>query len=218
MSRAQSSLCFVFVLISTACGTSPQATAPGPSPSAATTSARMDSVTMGELVRRTPYTVALDYSTFYLYDRRNVAAEHDDVPALAERAIAGDGIARGLGTVVIMSPHQNNFAMSLTVEQWDGVPPDDLADWQEGYLTSLDVDQHGLMYQSPTPDGYLLDLPAGTWQARITGRGFVNRGWPGTTTPGDTWRIQAWPTAERAELRRIAHWTPDEPAPPSTTP
>jgi len=30
---------------------------------------------------------------------------------LGERLIAGDGIARGLGTVVVMSPHQNNFAI-----------------------------------------------------------------------------------------------------------
>ncbi len=29
---------------------------------------------------------------------------------------AGHGIARGLGTAVVLSPHQNNFAMSLTCD------------------------------------------------------------------------------------------------------
>jgi hypothetical protein len=40
-----------------------------------------------------------------------------------------------------------------------------------------------------------LHVPAGTYAVRITGRGFVARGWPGTTTPGDEWRIQLWPGA-----------------------
>lgn len=162
------------------------------------------------LAQRTVHTVTLDYSQFYLYDRCDVSAEEDDISALVEQAIAGDGIARGLGTVVVMSPHQNNFEMPLTVEQWDGPPPDDLTGWQEGYLTWLTVDEHGLIYQSPTMDAYVLDLPPGTWQARITGRGFVNRGWPGTTTPGDEWRIQAWPATAPGEVVRIAYWTPAE--------
>ena len=100
------------------------------------------------------------------------------------------------------------------MEQWDGPAPDDVVEWEEGYVTGLTVDEHGLMYQSPTMDGYLLDLPAGTGQARITGRGFVNRGWPGTTTPGDVWRLQVWPAEAPGEAARIARWThPDGTSP-----
>ena len=49
-----------------------------------------------ECVKRTKYTVTLDYGQFYLYDRRHVSAEDDDIGALLEQAITGNGIARGL--------------------------------------------------------------------------------------------------------------------------
>jgi hypothetical protein len=39
--------------------------------------------------------------------------------------------------VVVVSPHQNNFAMPLRVEVWPAEPPDDLDDWQEAFLTGL---------------------------------------------------------------------------------
>ena len=49
----------------------------------------------GNPVKRTSYSVTLDYALVYLYDRRNVSAEEDDIPALVETALSGDGIARG---------------------------------------------------------------------------------------------------------------------------
>jgi hypothetical protein len=41
--------------------------------------------------------------------------------------------------VVVISPHQNNFAMPLRVEVWPAEPPSDLDDWQEAFLTGLVV-------------------------------------------------------------------------------
>ena len=38
-----------------------------------------------------------------------------------------------------------------------------------------------------------IDLPSGSYHALITGTGFVGEGWPGSTTPGDHWRIRLWP-------------------------
>jgi hypothetical protein len=67
---------------------------------------------------------------------------------------------------------------------------------------TVDLDS-GQFYLSslPQPDGVIDALvrlvdEAATGQGiavRITGRGFLNYGWPGSTTPGDEWRLQLWP-------------------------
>ena len=51
-------------------------------------------------------------------------------------------------------------------------------------------------------------MPAGDYVMRVVGRGFVARGWPGSTEPGDTWRIQLWPHVgtDPVPLRRLATW------------
>jgi len=54
---------------------------------------------------------------------------------------------------------------------------------------------------------------AGRYAVRITGRGFVNHGWPGSTTPGDHWRLQLWPTPDPIRPRRLRAWTKPEPTP-----
>jgi hypothetical protein len=127
---------------------------------------------------------------------------------LIEEAIHGQGIAgtEGNELVVVLSPHQNNFAMPLRVEVWPAEPPDDLDDWQEAFLTGLLVGPDGLDYESPTMEGTTVPVPPGRYAARIAGRGFVNRGWPGSTTPGDEWRVQLWPAAGPIRPRRLRGW------------
>jgi hypothetical protein len=77
-------------------------------------------------------TVALDYGQFSL---TGTYLPDDDAYPLRplEEAIEGQGIAGTEGNeyVVVLSPHQNNFAMHLRVELWPAEPPDDLDDWQE---------------------------------------------------------------------------------------
>jgi hypothetical protein len=168
-----------------------------------------------ECVKRTKYTVTLDYGQFYLYDRRHVSAQDDDIGALLEQAITGNGIARGLGTVVVLFPHQNTFAMPLTVEQWDGPPPDDLIDWQEGYLTGLTVAEHGLMYQSPpwTATSWTIRREPGRRASPDVASSIADGP---AARPGDAWRLQAWPTIAPVGPRRILYWTqPGAAEPPS---
>jgi hypothetical protein len=160
-------------------------------------------------------TVALDYGQFYLIGRR---AQHpsdaDLMLQLLDTAINGPGIASSDGNevVVVLSPHQNNFAMPLRVELWATQPPDDLDAWQEAFLTGLAVGEEGLAYESPTMEGATIPVPPGRYAARITGRGFVNRGWPGSTTPGDSWRVQLWPASGPMLARRLRSWSGPAPA------
>ncbi|HEU4423210.1 MAG TPA: hypothetical protein VFR67_11810, partial [Pilimelia sp.] len=125
-----------------------------------------------------------------------------------EAALAGGGIAGNGRFVLICSPHQNNFEMPFRVEVWDTRPPDDLAGWDKVFESTLIVDQGNLWYQSPTLEGTNFHVPNGRYAVRVCGRGFVNRGWPGSTTPGDAWRTQLWPSADTTGSRRIKAWQP----------
>jgi hypothetical protein len=106
------------------------------------------------------------------------------MPAL-EAAMNGDGIAQRGPLLVVLPPHQNNFGMWLRVERWNGEPPDDLDGWEEGFAACVEVEEQGLVhYDSPTTHGAEFEVPPGRYTIRVTGRDFVARGWPGTTTPG----------------------------------
>jgi hypothetical protein len=155
-------------------------------------------------------TVALDYGQFYLVGRRvQPPSGEDPMLQLLDTAIKGVGIASSEGNevVVVLSPHQNNFAMRLRVELWAAQPPDDLDDWQEAFLTGLVVGGEGLSYESPTLPGETIPVSPGRYAAWIAGRGFVNRGWPGSTTPGDVWRVQLWPASGPIPARRLRSWS-----------
>jgi hypothetical protein len=158
-------------------------------------------------------TVRLDYGQFHLVGDRQ--SDPDPTLRLIEEAIHGQGLAGTEGNefVVVLSPHQNNFAMPLRVEVWPSEPPDDLDNWQEAFLTGLLVGPAGLDYESPTMEGATVPVPPGRYAARIAGRGFVNRGWPGSTTPGDEWRVQLWPAAVPIRPRRLRRWANPAEAP-----
>jgi hypothetical protein len=109
--------------------------------------------------------------------------------------------------MAVISPHQMNFAMRLRIEVWAAQPPDDLDDWQEAFLTGLVAGEGGLRYESPTAAWETISVPPGRYTAHITGRGFVQRGWPGSTTPGDAWRVQLWQATKPVPARRLAPGT-----------
>lgn len=145
--------------------------------------------------------VALDYGTFNLYTSED--GLENDLQALEASA---DGIGIAVGVVSVSSPHQNNFAMPLQVEVWSGDPPSDLDEWQEAFELHLDVGEYGLVYGSPTMDYVPLPVLPGSYHALITGRGFVAIGWPGSTTPGDSWRIRVWPSSGPSRPARLREY------------
>jgi hypothetical protein len=127
--------------------------------------------------------VGLDYGQSYLYTYHEPDADFEDDPAInvmVDRAIDAGGIAQARGVL----------------EAWDGPPPDDAAEWPEAFEAHLDVEDYGgLAYDSPAEHFAQLDVLPSAYHALITGRGFVAHGWPGSTTPGDSWRIRLWPSA-----------------------
>ena len=147
--------------------------------------------------------VALDYGQFTLHTEES---DPDIGVEVLEEALAGDGIAQRDGLLVVCSPHQNNYKMALRVEIWSAAPPDDLAEWDEAFEASLTVDGDGVTYESPTRKIVNIEVPSGAYRAVITGTGFVARGWPGSTEPGERWRIRLWPESAPVAAQRLKAW------------
>ncbi|MGK5520712.1 hypothetical protein ACSNN9_15325 [Micromonospora sp. URMC 107] len=159
-------------------------------------------------------TVALDYGQFTLSGSLD---DDPDFTTLLRDAHVDAHIASTDHTVLVCVPHQNNFRMPLRVEVWVAPPPRDFGNWEEIFECALAVDGGELWYGSPTLESRRCEVPDGRYGVRICGRGFVNRGWPGSTTPGDVWRVQLWPSRRNLPDRRIRAWYPPEtgPVPPT---
>jgi hypothetical protein len=162
------------------------------------------------LVVAEDHVVALDNGQLHLL-QLSASDEPIDYYQVVVRASESDGIAQVPGLLLVLSPHQSNFEMSLRVEVWDGPPPDDAAEWPEGFEAHLDVAEDGLIYDSPPGGGVHqvpLRVPPCAYHALITGRGFIANGWPGSIAPGDSWRIRLWPSTGPQAPRRLSAWRP----------
>ena len=149
--------------------------------------------------------MGLDYGSFTLRGADFDDAE-DTTPLLDRILGSPDEVAAADGRVLLVaSPHQNNFALELTVELWDEEPPSDIEAWQQVVRSSIQVDDR-LLYESPTMEGAWFHVPSGSYSVLVSGRGFVARGWPGSTTSGDVWRVQLWPGEVTASVVTLATW------------
>ncbi|WP_132472006.1 hypothetical protein [Rhodococcus sp. SMB37] len=109
--------------------------------------------------------------------------------AQEQQPSAGDGTM-----VVVVCPHQNNFEMSVNVQVFDCRPAGDRSQWQQVSEDHLEIDAPGVLsLSSPTTEPVTVAVPHGEYVVEVSGRGFVNYGWPGSTTPGDVWRLRLWP-------------------------
>lgn len=151
-----------------------------------------------ELVTRDVVISAMDYGQFTL----GGGFEVDDLALLAavqhHPPSASDG-----HSVLVLSPHQNNFAMEVTVELWSDRPPRDETAWDQVSVEPLTVGPTAVLrLASPTLADTLCPTPSGAYRVEISARGFVNYGWPGSTEPGDEWRLRLWPSSSSSGVLR----------------
>ena len=154
-----------------------------------------------ELVTAESVLHAMDYGQFTITGADPVADELALLPEAQDHApSAGDG-----RSILVLSPHQNNFAMNVAVELWSDRPPRDDAAWQQVSVERLTVGADGTArLGSPTMEDTPFSMQAGSYWLEISGRGFVNYGWPGSTEPGDEWRLRFWPAALPADdVRKV---------------
>lgn len=163
--------------------------------------------------------VALDYGQFLIRGAQP-SDFFDDV--LVDRAFDSPPSYSDRQTMLVLSPHQNNFDMAVDVEVWDQRPQEDRDAWQQVSEDKLTVDSEGLLrIDSPTCEQVTCTVPQGNYTVEASGRGFVTRGWPGSTKPGDTWRVRLWPdTGDQPqspklwnEVATATSQAPDAPAP-----
>jgi hypothetical protein len=147
------------------------------------------------MLSTTRIAIGMDYGQFSVH---GAAGGRDDLELLEEARASPPSASDG-GIVVVLSPHQNNFDMAIDIEVWDAAPASDRGEWDQVSLHPFRVDPRAKLYlESPTLDGVWVDVAAAVDAVvdviEISGRGFVNHGWPGSTEPGDTWRIRLWPS------------------------
>lgn len=160
-----------------------------------------DGMIDAELTDTVIVTHALDYGQFLLGGDLFVS----DAPALLAEAQEHPPSASDGRSIMVMSPHQNNFEMRVVVETWTRQPPRDDESWEQVSVERLSIGaEQVLLIESPTLEPADVSLPAGEYWVEISGRGFVNYGWPGSTAPGDDWRLRIWPASEpAADVRKI---------------
>lgn len=143
---------------------------------------------------------AMDYGQFTISGGPDVDGLQLLAAAMQHPPSAGDG-----RSILVRSPHQNNFAMSVTVERWSGRPSRDDDEWEQISIERLTVREPGVVrLGSPTLEDTVCSVPPGEYRVEISGRGFVNDGWPGSTEPGDEWRLRFWPpTSHEDDVRRV---------------
>lgn len=144
--------------------------------------------------------LALDYGQFTITGGFAI----DDIALLADAFRRPPSASDGR-SVLVLSPHQNNFAMPVAIERWSDRPPHDESAWQQVSVERLSVGATATVrLGSPTLEDTGCAIPAGDYWVEVSGRGFVNYGWPGSTEPGDEWRLRLWPVTERpGEVRTL---------------
>lgn len=134
--------------------------------------------------------LVIDYGHFDVFDPQAIPSEASDLHALAEASppsYAVDGMA------VVLSPHQNNFDTPMTVECWSSRPDADREQWEQVSENAIQVESGKLYAGTPGGESLVAETIPGTYILEVSGRGFVNYGWPGSTEPGDEWRLRLWP-------------------------
>lgn len=158
-------------------------------------------MTTAKLVTTNNVTHALDYGYFTI---AGGMADVDEPSLLGEAQERPPSTSDG-SLALVLSPHQNNFAMSVVVERWSDRPQIDVDEWEQVSVESLRVDASStLRLTSPTVDSATCEMAEGRFWVEISGRGFINYGWPGSTEPGDQWRLRFWPnTGPESHPRKL---------------
>lgn len=168
------------------------------------------------LLRTWDLTVGLNHGQFHIQTDDPYEISELESARVVSRASSGTGIAQHFGLIVVMSPHQKNYSMGLSVQLWDGHPDEGDDDgWQESFETDLTVGKGGLVYASPGLSSFAIPVPPGNYHLRVDARGFSEHDWPASTTPGDAWRLQLWPCEKGHTAQRLRAWTETSPEAPA---
>ena len=148
-----------------------------------------------------------DYGQVYLYDA-TAADSVDYLAALDDSTRTGLTVGAAGALVDLLLPLQWNFSAPLVLETVGGEPVLDLEDWEHVVEFSLQLPTGRLLLEGSGGSGQLeVEVPAGTYRARWSGRGFPPAGEyvPGESS-GDSYRLQLWAAPADELLRELKRW------------
>jgi hypothetical protein len=148
------------------------------------------------LISAQDLTVKADFGQIYIYSTLEGEAG-DELVALDDAIESGRfvGVRPGFtGFIDLLTPGQWNFHTPLRLEVWSAEPPDDRGDWDHEVDADFDVPDGQMSFMQSgvgTPD-CVVDIPAGTYRVRVSGRGYTALGHAGADGD-DSYRLRLWP-------------------------
>jgi hypothetical protein len=158
--------------------------------------------------------VASDYGQIYIYDPETQQDEWADVydeessaifRAMDDASESRRFVGYAKGMVDVLTPSQYNWQAPMRVEVSDARPRLDTDEWDHVVEVPLPVPSGTLCFEaSGGGEPIETQIPAGTYRARLSGRGFVAG--IGEIEGRESYRLQLWP-AEEADPALIKYWS-----------
>jgi hypothetical protein len=156
---------------------------------------------------RQELTFVYDYGQVYLYDATAVGSV-DFLAALDDSTRTGLTVGIDDALVDVLLPLQWNFSAPLLLETVDAEPVLDLEEWDHVVEFALQLPGGRLLLEGSGGSGELeIEIPAGAYRARWSGRGFppVGEYVPGESSP-DSYRLQLWSAPAGEPPRELKRW------------
>jgi hypothetical protein len=155
--------------------------------------------------------IEADYGQIYIYDPQTQVSDEnvtgDDNPLQRAMDDAFDSrrfVGYDSGLVDLLTPSQYNWKAPMRIEVSAEPPPLDAEAWDHMVEVPLPVPS-GMLYFEASGGGTPIEtqIPAGTYRARLSGRGFVAGA--GEIEGHESYRLQLWPARE-AEAVLVKYW------------
>jgi hypothetical protein len=149
----------------------------------------------------------VDYGQIYIYSPAVHAAAATDanLDALEDATRSGRFVGVAEGVVDLITPGQWNSHTPVRVEVWPDEPPATEDSWDHEVDVDLDVPDGELVFEGPTCEPVTIQVPAGRYRARMSGRGFTALGGSGANGD-DSYRVRLWPRITDTEPRLRRSW------------
>jgi hypothetical protein len=165
-------------------------------------------------VGRREVTFVYDYGQVYLYDAdRSWSKDSAEfLQALDDARSRGLSVGVADDLVDILMPRQDNFEAELVVEECDESPPIVEDEWDHIVEFPLVLPTGTLLLAASGGSGETrIELPAGTFRARWSGRNFAEAAAWGYSEdvqdhPADEYRLQIWPDTGQHPPEDIKTW------------
>ncbi|RKR92978.1 hypothetical protein BDK92_7471 [Micromonospora pisi] len=152
--------------------------------------------------------VVADHGQIYIYSEAALDQENDDLyeDAFDDATDNERFVGTGGGLVVLVTPGTRNARTPMCVQVWAAEPTADTERWSHEVDIDLDVPDGRLVFcASGFAEEIPVEIPAGSYRARVSGAGYLERGDAGADGD-DYYRLQFWPRLTDADPVLRKYW------------